>query len=299
MPTVSDECDSEIGLSWYGWGNALVANVTFTVEVSGGRSCVPPARFTVVGQSFGFVFDPVIVIGVTGTVVVVVEVVGAVVVEEDVVEVEVVGAVVVDEDVVEVDVEVVGAVVVEEEVVDVDDVVDVPPPIVVVVVEDPTGSVVDVVDVDVEDVDGVVEDDVLVDSVEVVVVGGGASPANRTGTATWSFIPAVVPNAIAQTIPAACCAAVGGHGNFGASTSPLFPALSIWFETGGPVGPCTILNVPDDVPSGFVSFSCTGVQPTGMLLPWKRIVGAVGSPLHSMIELSTLGVTPDADQLIT
>ena len=95
------------------------------------------------------------------------------------------------------------------------------------------------------------------------------------------------------------CAWVGGHGYFGASTEPALPALSSPVFTGGPTVPVLIVNVPDDVPVPLVGFKAVGVQPTGMLLPSSDIVGAVGSPLHSMMELSTFGVTPEADHVMT
>ncbi len=125
---------------------------------------------------------------------------------------------------VEVDVEVDVDVLVDVEVdVDVDvlvgevDVVVVDPPgseVVVVDVEVVVGAVeVDVeVDVDVDgEVEGGVVGGVVVVEVDVLDVGGD-SPWNRIGTNTWSTAPAVVPNAMTQISPAACCAAVGGHG---------------------------------------------------------------------------------------
>jgi hypothetical protein len=63
--------------------------------------------------------------------------------------------------------------------------------------------------------------------------------------------------------------------------------------------PVLMVNVPVDVPAAVVGFKAVGVQPTGMLLPSNDIVGEVGSPLHSMIELRTFGVTPEADQVTT
>jgi hypothetical protein len=260
---------------------------------------------------FVFVPDSCTVIGCTGTVVDVVDV-DVLVVEVDVeVDVDVVGAsVVVDVDVdvdvvgatvvVDVDVDVVGATVV----VDVDVgggtsvvvVVVVPPGIVVVVVV--VGlTVVVVVDVEVGATVVVV---VVVGPpvVDVVVVGGGASPWNRIGANTWSPAPAVVPKAMTHTTPAASCAGVGGHGYLAASVAPGFPALSVWFATGGPTvvcaGPPMIVKLPDTVPEAGTKARCTGEQPTGMLLPWKRIVGALGSPLHSMIEPSAPTVMPVA-----
>jgi hypothetical protein len=77
------------------------------------------------------------------------------------------------------------------------------------------------------------------------------------------------------------------------------PALSLPAVTGGPIVPVLIVNAPDAVPVALVCFNEVGVQPTGMLFPSNEIVGAVGSPLHSMIELKAFGVTPDADHVTT
>ncbi len=134
----------------------------------------------------------------------------------------------------------------------------------VVVVVDP-GTVVVVVGAMVVVVGAMV---VVVGAIVVVVVDavvldvGGVSPLNKNDAVALS--PARSPNPITHVAPAACCDAVGGHGNDAASVVASPPLLSVPIA-GGPVTPATITNDVVKLPDASVVTICDSgsVQLTG------------------------------------
>jgi len=63
---------------------------------------------------------------------------------------------------------------------------------------------------------------------------------------------------------------------------------------GGPTVPSSTVKFPVTFPVEGTIASETAEQPTGTALPWMVTVGAVKSPLHSVIEPNTPGVKPVA-----
>jgi hypothetical protein len=127
----------------------------------------------------------------------------------------------------------------------------------------------------------------------VVVAAGGVSPAKRIVPVAPS--PAWSPYVSVQKSPAACWAAVGGHGYRAASAVGLVPALSVaghvnragWGPHGGPTVPWTTLNVVDKVPVALVATSADNeiavqLTETAVLTGAGRAtVGCLASELHS------------------
>ena len=136
--------------------------------------------------------------------------------------------------------------------------------------------------------------DVVVPPATVVV--GSVSEPNRAMPTARS--PAWSPMASTQVSPAACCAAVGGHGKFAASVAatpevvhPLMTDVdgTVWVQVGvptvgGPVVPVATVLVPASTPAAEMLVRASLVQLMGMSLPRKRIWGCVGSELHCSIE---------------
>jgi hypothetical protein len=127
----------------------------------------------------------------------------------------------------------------------------------------------------------------------VVVAAGAVSPAKRIVPVPLSL--AWSPYVSVQTSPAACWAAVGGHGYSAASAVGLPPPSSVAGQVsragggphGGPTVPWTTLNVVDNAPVELVATSADNeiavqLTDTGLLTGAGRTtLGCLGSELHS------------------